>query len=653
MLASIHSYFSKLFSGDLSAFGGRSLEETIAGRIRVEQLTLVLRQTPGMMLANACNALVLATVLWKSHDAIFAGIWAFVVIASSALVGLKARAARRITKPLFVSRRTTQRLVRNAFILGSMWAVVPTCFFANATHGGQLVIMCLCAGMLAGGAFAFATIPAAAIAVVIPILLGTAIRLGQGDDFAYMLIVALAIVYAGALLRAVFAHSFEFTERLIAQLEAEKVVRQDALTHLPNRLAFNEGLQEALARLERLGETFAVLMLDLDGFKAVNDQFGHPAGDDFLIQVGARLRRCTREVDTVARIGGDEFAVMAANVKKPAEVLEIAERFVAAFGDPFHIEGREIASSTSIGIALAPRDGSSPTDLLKHVDIALYRAKKEGSGQVRFFEPGDNASARERKALQADLEKAIEHNQLFLVYQPFHDLRENRVTGFEALLRWRHPTRGLISPIEFIGIAEETGLIHAIGEWVVRRACETLSRWPEEIRIAVNFSAVQFQRAQVLQDVVQALADARVSPARLEIEITESTSLSKGGLAESLLKSLTQLGVTIALDDFGTGFSSLTYLRKLPFSRIKIDQTFVREMLSQADAAAIVRSVISLAQDLRLEVVAEGVETKEQLDYLRQTSCSEVQGYFIGRPMSEDETCNLLAGSKHSTAHAA
>jgi diguanylate cyclase (GGDEF)-like protein len=331
MLATIRSYFSKLFAGDLSAFGGPSVEETIAGRIRVEQLTLVLRHSPGMMLANACNALVLAMALWNSHDGIFASIWASVVIVSSTLAGLKARASWRISKPLFVSRGAIRRLVRNAFILGSMWAVVPTCFFANATNGGQLVITCLCAGMLAGGAFAFATIPVAAIAVIAPIILGTAICLGQGGDFAYLLVAVLVVVYACVLLRGVFAHSFEFARRLIAHLEAEKVVRQDALTHLPNRLAFNEDLEEALARLARLDEAFAVLMLDLDGFKGVNDQFGHPAGDDFLIQVGARLRRCMREVDTVARIGGDEFAVIAANVTKPAEVLEIAERLVAAF----------------------------------------------------------------------------------------------------------------------------------------------------------------------------------------------------------------------------------------------------------------------------------------------------------------------------------
>ena len=650
MRAYLRSYFSKLFAGDLTAFGGSPVEETVAAQIRAEQLTLVLRHTPGMMLANACNALVLALALWNSPDGTSAALWASAVVCTSMLSGIKARASWRVAKPHTVSRRAIHRLVRNAFILGSVWAIVPIGFFANAANGGQLVMTCLCAGMLAGGAFAFATIPIAAIAVIAPIILGTAICIGRSGDFVYLLVAVLVVVYACVLLRGVFAHSFEFTRRLIAHLETEKAVRQDSLTHLPNRFAFNEGLEGALARLARGGDEFAVLMLDLDRFKEVNDQLGHPAGDEFLIQVGAGLRRCTREIDLVARLGGDEFALIAADVSKAGEALKVAERLVAVFAEPFHIEGREVVSSTSIGIALAPRDGTTPNDLLKHADVALYRAKKEGPGTVRFFEPADDASARKRKALQHDLETAIERDELFLVYQPFLSLGENRVTGFEALLRWRHPMRGLIAPDEFIPIAEETGLIHSIGEWVVRRASATLSRWPDDVRIAVNFSAVQFQNTKVLQNVVRALADAGVAPGRLEIEITESTSISKYGSTESLLKSLTQLGVTISLDDFGTGFSSLTYLRKLPFSRIKIDQSFVREMLIEPDCEAIVKSVIGLAQDLRINVVAEGVETEEQLEYLRQTNCNEVQGYLIGRPMLAEQAYDLLDKRKQKAA---
>ncbi len=605
------------------------------------------------MVANACNASVLAAALWHSPDRSSALLWATVVVSAALAFGFQAHAARRITKPQFVSRNTMYRLVRNAFLLGTAWGIVPVVFFNSASSGAQLVITCLCAGMLAGGAFAFATIPVAAIAFTTPIFLGTAVCLGRNGDFVYMLVAILVIVYGAVLLRAVFVNAFEFTRRIIAQLHAEKSVRQDPLTHLPNRFAFNETLADALKRLAHSGEEFAVLLLDLDRFKDINDRFGHPAGDEFLVQVAARLQRCTRAAEHVARIGGDEFALIMANLARAEDAFEIAERFVAAFADPFLIDGCEVAGATSVGIVLAPRDGNTSHDLLKHVDIALYRAKKAGPGTICFFEASDDRSARQRRALQRDLELAIERDELFLVYQPFLDISENRITGFEALLRWRHPARGLIPPSEFIPIAEETGLIHQIGEWVIRRACATLATWPADIRMAVNFSAAQFHNVGILQTIVQALADSGVSPERLEIEITESMLISKYGPASSILNSLLQLGVTVALDDFGTGFSSLTYLRKLPFSRIKIDQSFIRDMLTQPDCAAIVKSVIGLAQDLRISVVAEGVETADQLEYLRQTNCDEVQGYLIGRPVPAEQAVALLDPAKPRSTHAA
>jgi diguanylate cyclase (GGDEF)-like protein len=631
-----------MFAGDLAAFGGPTTDEAVAGQIRAEQICLVLRNSPGMMVANACNATVLAIALWKSPDGVYAALWAAVMVFGSTASGLKARSSRRVAKPQSVSRRTIHRLVRNAFILGGMWAIVPLSFFEHANPGGQMLMTALCAGMLAGGAFAFATIPIAAIGFMGPIFLGSAICIARNGDFVYVLIAVLVISYACVLLRGVFAYSFEFTRRMIAHLETEKAVRQDSLTKLPNRFAFNESLEAALLRLASSGEECAVLLLDLDRFKEVNDQLGHVGGDEFLTQLAVRLRRCTRETDIIARIGGDEFGLIAANITKLDEAFKLAEEIVSTFDQPFLIEGREIIGTASVGISLAPRDGKSANDLLKHADVALYRAKKAGPRTVRFFEPSDDASARERRALQSDLELAIERDELFLVYQPFLDLRENRITGFEALLRWRHPVRGLVSPLEFIALAEETGLIHSIGDWVVRRACKALSQWPANIRVAVNVSAVQFQNANILQTFVSALAEARVAPGRLEIEITESILLSKYDSAASVLNSLLELGVTVALDDFGTGYSSLTYLRKLPFSRIKIDQSFVRDMLVQPDCAAIVKSVIGLAQDLKISVVAEGVESAEQLDYLRQSNCDEVQGYLIGRAMAANQVLALL-----------
>ncbi|SPP97560.1 putative bifunctional diguanylate cyclase/phosphodiesterase [Bradyrhizobium vignae] len=647
------NYVARLFAGDLSAFGGPATDEAMAGHIRAEQMSLVLGYSVGIMLANACNAIVLAIALWQSPDRMFALIWAVAVAAAAIGFCLQSYAARRITKPQFVSRRAMHRLVRNAFILGSAWGIVPVAFFAGASTGGQLVITCLCSGMLAGGALAFATIPIAAIAFTAPIFLGIAICLSRNGDLAFLLIAFLVVVYGSVLLRNVFVNSFSFARRVIRQIEAERTVRQDSLTQLPNRFAFNETLDAALKRLALSGEEFAVLLLDLDRFKEVNDKFGHPAGDDFLVQVAGRLQRCTRTAEHIARIGGDEFALVMANLARPEDALEIAERFVAAFDEPFQIEDRQIIGATSVGIVLAPRDGNTALDVMKNADAALYRAKKAGPGTVCFFEQADDRLSRDRKALQSDLEGAIARNELFLVFQPFLDIRDNRITGFEALLRWRHPSRGLVPPSEFISIAEETGLIHAIGEWVIRRACATVAQWPEEIRVAVNFSAAQFHNTGILQIIVQALADAKIAPHRLEIEITESMLLSKYGSAATVLNALLELGVTVALDDFGTGFSSLTYLRKLPFSRIKIDQSFIRDMLVQPDCAAIVKSVISLARDLDIGVVAEGVETADQLEYLRQISCDEVQGYLISRPVSADGVLALLDTKKLRAIYAA
>lgn len=653
MRTQLTTYFARLFAGDLSAFGGPATDEAMAGHIRAEQMSLVLGYSVGIMLANACNAIVLAIALWQSPDRISALIWATAVAGSAIAFGLQSHAARRITKPQFVSRRAMHRLVRNAFVLGAAWGIVPVAFFTDASTGGQLVITCLCSGMLAGGALAFATIPIAAIAFTAPIFVGIAVCLGRNGDLAFLLIAFLVVVYGSVLIRGVFVNSFSFARRVMRQIEAERTVRLDPLTHLPNRVAFNETLEAALKRLTLSGEEFAVLLLDLDRFKEVNDQFGHPAGDEFLVQVASRLRRCTRPAEHVARIGGDEFALVMANLARPEDALDIAERFVAAFTEPFRIEGRQIVGATSVGIVLAPRDGATPLDVMKNADAALYRAKRAGPGTIRFFEANDDRVSRDRKALQSDLEGAIARDELFLVFQPFLDLDGSRITGFEALLRWQHPERGLVPPSEFIPIAEETGLIHEIGEWVIRRACATVAKWPDDIRVAVNFSAAQFHNTGILQTIVQALSEAKVAPHRLEIEITESMLLSKYGSAEPVLNALLQLGVTVALDDFGTGFSSLTYLRKLPFSRIKIDQSFIRDMLAQPDCAAIVKSVIGLARDLNIGVVAEGVETADQLEYLRQFNCDEVQGYLISRPVSADRVPALLETKKLRATFAA
>jgi len=653
MRTPLSAHVSKLFAGDLAAFGGPPTDEEAAGVIRAEQVALVLRHAPGIMLANAGNALVLVLALWTTPVRWLATLWSAAVIGTVLVTLLKGRRSWRVTKPRSVSRHTIHRLVRNGFLLGCVWALLPLCFFADAGHGGQLVITCLCAGMLAGGALAFATIPIAALGFIGPIFLGAVICLVRIGDFTSLLMTALIMLYVGVLLHGVLAYAFEFTASLVRQIETGKAARQDALTRLPNRFAFNEALDACLARLLPGGVEFAILLLDLDRFKEINDQHGHPVGDGFLIEVAARLRRCTGEGDITARIGGDEFALIATGLTRHEDALALAERIVAAFADPFRIEERELVGAASIGIAVAPRDGSTANELLKHADMALYRAKRAGAGTIEFFAPSDDVAARERRALVRDLEQAVARGELALVYQPFLDLKANRIAGFEALVRWHHPVRGLVSPADFIPIAEETGLIHGIGDWVIREACATLAHWPADIRVAVNGSAVQLQNTGVLQTVVHALADAGVAPHRLEIEMTESMLLSKSGAVPSVLDALLALGVTLSLDDFGTGFSSLTYLRKLPFSRIKIDQSFIRDMLTQPDCAAIVRSVIGLGRDLHIGVVAEGVETALQLAALRDAGCDEVQGYLIGRPMPASEVFTRLGVAKPRTGHAA
>ncbi len=645
----IGTYLSGLFAGDLSAFGGPVVNAELAGNLRAEQMALVKRNSSGMMLANVCNAAVLMIALSSAPLAPFANAWGGLVILIAAFYGVRSRYSRRAVQPQTVSRRAIHRLVVSAFLLGLLWAMVPALFFVAAPQGAQLIMACLVSGMLAGGAFAFATLPVAALAFTGPILAGTAICILRISDLTYLLVGVLVVSYAFVLLRNVFSHAFEFTKRLIQRAAAETAVRHDALTHLPNRYAFNEGLGRALSRLDLTGKEFAVLLLDLDRFKEVNDKYGHPAGDDYLTQVADRLRRSTRETDVIARIGGDEFALIAADLDSADAAFAIARQICSVFDEPFLIEGRPFAGAASIGIALAPHDGNDPNDLMKHVDVALYRAKKIGPGTIRFFEPGDDKTTRDNRELLRDLEGAVARGELHLMYQPVLNLADDRITGFEALLRWQHPQRGLIPPSQFIGLAEESGLIHAIGDWVIRQACADLACWPSDIRIAVNFSVAQLQNANVVPGVIGALAASGISPSRLEIEITESMLISKYATAAATLDSLLSLGVTVALDDFGTGFSSLTYLRKLPFSRIKIDQSFVADMLSQPDSAAIVKSVLSLASDMHIGVVAEGVETAEQLAVFRGTSCEEVQGYFIGRPMSADLVSAML--TLHATSN--
>ena len=423
----------------------------------------------------------------------------------------------------------------------------------------------------------------------------------------------------------------DITERRRAEAALAFMARHDALTELPNRTLFQERLIEAIA-VARRGTQCALLCLDLDHFKAINDTLGHPVGDNLLRAVADRLSAAVRNVDTVARLGGDEFAIIQTDLGSPDHAAMLANRIITALREPFDIDGHRVVTGTSIGIAIATRDGTSSDTLLMNADIALYLAKAEGRGTFRFFEPEMDRQVQARRKVEMDLRNALQADEFDLHYQPVLDLQSGKVVGFEALIRWNHPARGIISPSDFIPIAEETGLIVPIGDWVLRRACLDAAGWPRDIEIAVNLSSAQFKGGQLLNSVRQALAISRLDPNRLELEITESVLLQNSEDTLALLHQLRGLGIRIALDDFGTGYSSLGYLRSFPFDKIKIDRTFVRDIDGNAGSAVIVGAVVGIARALGMTTVAEGVETADQLAVVSRQGCALVQGYLFSRP---------------------
>ena len=435
----------------------------------------------------------------------------------------------------------------------------------------------------------------------------------------------------------------DVTERRLAEDKIAHMARHDPLTDLPNRRLFREQLERTLARLHR-GEQAAVLSIDLDRFKHVNDTLGHPVGDELLIAVARRLRECTREEDIIARFGGDEFVIVqAAADLKPAEASALASRIVDVVGAPFDIGGQQLVVGASIGIAMAPADGTDPDQLLKNADLALYRAKTDGRGTYRYFEPEMDARAQARRTLELDLRAAIARGEFELHYQPILDLRTNAVVSVEALVRWNHPERGMVPPLDFIPLAEETGMIVQIGEWVLRQACGEAAKWPRHVSVAVNLSPAQFKSRSLLLTVINAVAIAGLAPGRLELEITESVLLQDGEATLATLHGLRQFGVRISMDDFGTGYSSLSYLRSFPFDKIKIDSSFIKELATRNDSMAIVRAVTGLGKSLGITTTAEGVETSEQLALLRAEGCSEIQGFLLSRPLPAAGIERLLA----------
>ena len=441
----------------------------------------------------------------------------------------------------------------------------------------------------------------------------------------------------------------DVSARKEAELQIAHMAMHDALTGLPNRLLFRDRLNQELANARRYGGSFAVLACDLDRFKSVNDTLGHPAGDALLRIVADRLISVVRNVDTVARLGGDEFAIILSWLDGPQAVNAAAERIIEIVGAPIDLDGSHARIGVSIGIALGTSETEDADGLFKNADIALYRAKAAGRNTLSFYEPGMDGIVADRTALERDLSNAVREGGFVLYYQPIINLAADRPCGFEALIRWPHPSRGMVSPIDFIPLAEDTGLIVPLGAWILQEACREAAGWPGDLRVSVNVSAVQFQKPGFEQAVIGALAAAGLAPQRLELEITESILIADAEAAITCLHRLRSLGVRIAMDDFGTGYSSLSYLRRFPFDKIKIDRSFIRD-ITDPDAAAIVKAIVGIGTQRGAVITAEGVETEEQLACVRQEGCSEVQGYYFSKPLPAQEALDFVCKPARAAA---
>jgi diguanylate cyclase (GGDEF)-like protein len=452
----------------------------------------------------------------------------------------------------------------------------------------------------------------------------------------------------GQLVRANEELKREIAERERSQAETHYLAHHDPLTGLGNRVLLREQIEQALAQARRTTETLAILFIDLDGFKSINDTLGHSLGDALLKCIAGRLQESLRESDKIARLGGDEFAVIQMAEEQPKGASALASRLIDIIRTPCLVEGHQLMVGASIGIAVASPDKHDPERLLKSADLAMYRAKADGRGTYRFFEPEMDARAQARRLMELDLRSASIETAFELYYQPIIDLKRNRVTSLEALLRWRHAERGFIPPEEFIPLAEEIGVIGPLGEWVLRQACADAVNWPENVRVAVNLSPVQFKHGGLLAAVANALAASGLPASRLDLEITESVLLEKTDVNLATLNQLSDLGVRISMDDFGTGYSSLSYLRSFRFDKIKIDRSFVRDLANNSDSLAIVRAIADLGASFGMTIIAEGVETADQLKHIEFEGCTEVQGFLFSPPRPASEIPFIIARIEQS-----
>jgi diguanylate cyclase (GGDEF)-like protein len=444
----------------------------------------------------------------------------------------------------------------------------------------------------------------------------------------------------------------DITEQRRSEAKIAHMAHHDALTGLPNRTLLDERLELAVAHAKR-GEIVATHLLDLDYFKNVNDTLGHPVGDKLLTMVADRLRRLVQEGETVARMGGDEFAIVQVQVAQPSDATALAQRVIDGVSEPYEIDGHQVVVGASVGISVSVTDGPSPDLLLRNADLALYRAKSGGRGTLRFFEPEMDAQMQARRLMESDLRRALVGHEFEVHYQPIVNLQSNEISAFEALIRWQHSERGMVSPAAFIPLAEEIGLIVPLGEWVLRTACSAAARWPDHTKICVNLSPVQFKSRGLVEVVIGALATSGLRPGRLELEITETVLLADAEATLAVLHQLRGLGVRIAMDDFGTGYSSLSYLQTFPFDRIKIDRSFVKGVAEDIGSLNIVRAVAALAKGIGMATTAEGVETQEQLDAVKAEGCTEMQGFLFSRALPSRDIERLFLSKQKAIENAA
>ncbi len=639
-----HQALASRLANRLAIADERTLGAVIAGRLRAAQLTDVTQHSRLLIAANLANAVVVVFAMNSSSKRHVAFIWGALMIAYLWMWARRLRVGGAL--PVSVSPRAIMRAVAHAAPLGILWGAAPA-LFLDVDNSRQLVLTAVSVGMLCGGAFTLATVPMIAIAFDGPLALGFTFGLAHTLTGSLLaLAVALLSSYLPVLLIGVCSHARSFAKQASGQLRAESAARHDSLTGLPNRTSLRDLLAHAVDRSERYGEKFALLHVEIENLRIVNEQAGHAAGDQLLRQAADRLSDAVGDRAIVTRVGGAAFAIVARGITKADEAACMAVDLSSRFDAFFRIDTIEVEGIAKIGAALAPDEGRDPDSLMDAAEAACVRVVR---GAKAHPAPSiENGEARHRRELMRDMKGGIARGEFFLQYQPILSLRSGEIEGFEALVRWCHPRLGRVPPYAFIEIAEKTGDIHALGEWILREACREAASWPIPARIAVNISGEQLGDATIDRVIADALEASGLPTRRLQVEVTESAALVGIGAAAEALTRLDARGVTIVLDDFGTGFSSFEHIQRLPVRRIKIDRSFVSPLPGHRESAAIIEGVVQIAKALDLGVTAEGIETEAQRDYLAKIGCASGQGYLFARPLSpEDARAALTAAHQY------